>query len=419
MLNFALPILKDEVNMRDLILIEGVRAFYPKVYEMVRDEFGAFLKDSFEYALSTDKTSVRNRFLKLLAKSVEGLTEEEVYGVHFALQVLFPNIQEYGINVAMSFASSNGDDWAQQKRICASDYFRRYFNYGIPPVDIGDKEIEEFISSLGEADVRPVISRLETLCSRNRAGVLIQKLRMYEDKIAPRDAGILAIAISMKSDLIPESHPDDNIFGIGALPQAAFLLRELVERENEDARENLAKSIANYIQRLPFAYEFRDKIRKFRKERGSEEFVSVVSDQCEQDIAHILAVKLAQAAENQPLEDSHPLWQRSFYIAWSRGDLKSLRRYAHRRLENHPEDVGKFLSALMGVSNDKKEDYGHISIPEPDAEFKYLADILDPDEWMRLIRHSYPEPDGYNLPRAGQWFVQMYERKSEAANPNQ
>ena len=81
------------------------------------------------------------------------------------------------------------------------------------------------------------------------------------------------------------------------------------------------------------------------------------------------------------------------------------------RLENHPEDVGKFLSALMGVSNDKKEDYGPISIPEQDEEFKYLADILDPDEWMRLIRHSYPEPDGYNLPRAVEWFVQMYGRR--------
>jgi hypothetical protein len=144
---------------------------------------------------------------------------------------------------------------------------------------------------------------------------------------------------------------------------------------------------------------------------STSEFVAVVSDECEQEIARILAKKLSDAAESQPLEDSHPLWQRSFYIAWSRGDLKSLCQYAHRRSENHPEDVGKFLSALMGVSNDKKEDYGPISIPEPDSEFKYLADIIDPDEWMRLIRHNYPEPDGYNLPRAVQWFVQMYERR--------
>jgi len=411
MLNFALPILKDEVNMRDLILIEGVRAFYPKVYEMVRTEFGAFLKDSYEYALSTDKASVKTRFGKLLAKSVEGLTEEERDGAHFALQMLFPNIQEYGINVAMSFASSNSDDWAQKKRICASDYFRRYFNYGIPPVDISDREVEEFINSLGESDIKPMISGLETLCSRNRAGILIQKLRMYEGAIAPSDAGKLAIAISMKSDLIPESHPDDNIFGIGALPQAAFLLRELIGKEDAETRESVAKSVARNIERLPFAYEFRDKTRRFRKERGSEEFVAVVSDECEQEIARIFAEKLSRAAESQPLEDSHPLWKRSFYIEWKRGDLKSLSRYARHRLESHPEDVSRFLSALIGVSNDKKEDYGYVSIPEPDAEFDFLADILAPDEWVKFIRHSYPETNGYNLPRAVRWFVQMYERR--------
>lgn len=46
MLNFALPILKGEVNMLDLILIEGVRAFYPKVYETVRAEFRPFLNST-------------------------------------------------------------------------------------------------------------------------------------------------------------------------------------------------------------------------------------------------------------------------------------------------------------------------------------------------------------------------------------
>jgi hypothetical protein len=373
----------------------------------------SILKSMKWFGLSSDKASVRNRFGKLLGESVEGLTEEERDGVHFALQVLFPNIQEYGINVAMSFASSNSDDWAPKKRICASDYFRRYFNYGIPPVDVSDREVEEFISSLGEADVRPVISGLEKLCSRNRAGVLIQKLMMYEDKIEPRDAGVLAIAISMKSDLIPESHPDDNVIGIGALPQAAFLLRELIGKEIPTARENLAKSVAQNIERLPFAYEFRDKIRKFRKERGSEEFVAVVSDKCEKEIAHILAKKLSDAAESQPLEDSHPLWGRSFYIQWRRGDQESLRQYAHRRLESHPGDVGKFLSALLGVSNDAKEDYGHIPIQERDAEFDFLAAILAPDEWMKFIRYSYPEPNDHNLPRAARWFVQMYQLRGK------
>lgn len=415
MLNFALPILNGEVNMLDLVLIEGVRAFYPKVYETVRSEFGSFLKGSLEN-LWSDKAKVKNEFNRLLDESVIGLTEKEIYGVHFALQMLFPHIQEYGINVAMSFTSSNSNDWGRKRRICTSEYFLRYFNYGIPPNDISDREVEEFINGLGNPYIEQITNRLETFCSGNRAEILIQKLRMYEDKIAPKDAGILAIAISMKSDLIPESHPDDNVFGIGVLPQAAFLLRELIGKEIATARDNLALSVAKNIERLPFAYEFRDKIRKFRKERGSEEFVSVVSDECEQEIARIFAKKLLDAAESQSLEDSHPLWKRSFYIAWRWGDQASLRKYAKRRLENHPGDVGKFLSGLTGISNDPKANYGHAPIPEPDAEFDFLTDILSTDEWVKFINHSYPQIGINHLPPAVRWFVQMYERRGKESD---
>jgi predicted KAP-like P-loop ATPase len=419
MLNFVLPILKGEVYLLDLILIEGVRVFYPRVYETVRAEFGTFLKDSLEYAFSLDKEKKKVRFGKILAKSVRGFTEDERDGVHFALQMLFPNIQEYGINVAMPLTSSNSDEWEKKKRICTSRYFRRYFNYGIPPNDISDREIEEFINILSRSGVEELKDKLETFCSEDRAEILIQKLRMYQEKITSSGAGILAIAISMRGDLIPESHPDDNIFGIGTLPQAAFLLRELIDREIATARDNLAKSVAKNIDRLPFAYEFSRKIRKLRKEQGSEEFVSVVSDECEQEITRILADKLAEAAEIKPLEYSHPLWKRNFYIAWRWGNLESLRQYARRRLERHPEDVSNFLGALLGVSNDPKDDYGHIPIPEPDAEFKFLSDILDPDEWMKFIHQNYPKKNNDNLPRAVRWFVQMYDRFARISKDTQ
>jgi hypothetical protein len=365
MLNFALPILKDEANMLDLILIEGVRAFYPKVYETIRAEFGSFLKDSYDYLWSSDKASVKNRFRKLLGKSVEGLTEEEVYGVHFAIQVLFPNIEEYGIDVAKSYAKSDSRDWGAQKRICASKYFRRYFNYGIPPNDISDKEIERFINSLSEVDIEQVMGELGTLCEGGRTDILIHKLMMYQYKIQPNYAGKLVTALARRSDLIPESHPDDNVLRFGILAQAAILLGSLISSIEDTAiREYLTKDVAKSIERLPFAYEFRNKISSFEieKEQGSNTTVRTVSDECVQEIGRIFAEKLSRAAESQPLEDSHPLWKRKFYLEWSWYNLESLRRYAHRRLGNHPEDVAKFLSALTGINNDDKNDYGYISI---------------------------------------------------------
>jgi predicted KAP-like P-loop ATPase len=409
MLNFALPILKDEVNMLDLTLIEGVRAFFPKLYETIRAEFGVFLKDSLEYLLSIDKSHVKTRFGKLMGESLTGYTETERDGALFVLQVLFPNIREYGFTAAGHYVTHNDEDWEKRKRICASRYFRRYFNYGIPPNDISDKEVEQFIDSLGEADIEQLMNRLETLSADNRSDILIQKLTMYEDKVAPNCADKLAIAIARRSDLIRESHPDDNILGLGSLARAAFLLRQLISQVEDTARrENTAKDVAKHIERLPFAYEFQQIIRKFRKERGSEEFVEVVSSQCEREIGHIFAEKLARAAESKPLEDSYPQLKRSFYIAWRWCNQESLRQYAQRRLQEHPEDVSKFLSAVLGANNNKDSDF--IPIPEPDAEYQFLADIIHPDEMMNFIRRCYSATNTSNVPRAVRWFVQMYEK---------
>jgi hypothetical protein len=201
--------------------------------------------------------------------------------------------------------------------------------------------------------------RLGTFCSGNRVDTLIEKLRTYENKMASDDASKLAIAIARRSDLIPESRSDDNIFtyiGVGALSQAAYLLRNLINRiEDPSTREGVAKDVAKNIEGLPFAYEFRDRIRKFRKEEGSKEFVRVVSDECEKEIAHIFIEKLSQAVESQPIEDSHPQLTRTFYNAWKWDDQESLRQYARRRLEKRPEDVGKFLSALTGIGKDDQD----------------------------------------------------------------
>ncbi|WP_101845134.1 hypothetical protein [Halobacillus sp. Marseille-P3879] len=44
-LMFSLPILKDEANVVDLMLIEGIRVFLPPIYTLIKDNEDLFLKD--------------------------------------------------------------------------------------------------------------------------------------------------------------------------------------------------------------------------------------------------------------------------------------------------------------------------------------------------------------------------------------
>ena len=68
-LMFSLPILKGEVNPVDLMLIEGIRAFYPRLYESIRDNeklfVGTFSANSGSYH-DDDKNLIKTLIDKAL-----------------------------------------------------------------------------------------------------------------------------------------------------------------------------------------------------------------------------------------------------------------------------------------------------------------------------------------------------------------
>lgn len=413
MLNFALPILKGEVNVLDLILIEGVRAFYPKLYGVIRSEPNVFLKDSIEVLMSFNKEQWKDRFQEISKGLVEGLTTHEARDMYFVLQVLFPRIREYGITRADYYSRNDGEDLGKKKSIATSSYFYRYFNYGVPPDDVSDKEIKALLASLARAEIDQIMKDIDTLSSDNRAEVMIQKLRMHEDEIPSESAVKLALAIARRGELLPEGDPHSNIIGFGVLAQAAFHLRRLIERiEDAETREETAKAVETNIEQLPFAYEFVRKIRKLRKEHGSEEFIAVVSDQCEGEIGRIFAQKLAKMAESAPIEDMHPKMKRPFYSEWRWAAPESLQQYIRRRLQEHPEDVGKFLNAVLGLSN--QEGSNHVSIDNADVEYQIITGIIDPTEVMEAIERAFSKNLNSALPRIIEWFHHMHRQAAMA-----
>lgn len=159
-------------------------------------------------------------------------------------------------------------------------------------------------------------------------------------------------------------------------------------------------------------YEYLQKVRKVRKERGSEEFIAVVPDQCEREIGRIFAAKLAKTAESAPIEDIYQKMKRNLYIEWRWNDPESLRQCIRRRLQKQPEDVGKFLSAVLGLSD--KEDSNHVPIVNTNAEYQFITDIIDATEVIEAIERAFPKNLNFALPRAVGWFIHMHQQAAMA-----
>jgi hypothetical protein len=134
-LHFALTILKGETYTPDLLLVEGLRMFYPKLYDAIRHDSEPVLRTH-----SADKANADTG--KFIEAHTEGMTAAEKRAAANLVQALFPRTGSTII----------GSDWeaefARDQRIASSYYFPRYFTYGVSSSDVPDVALKSFIAAL-------------------------------------------------------------------------------------------------------------------------------------------------------------------------------------------------------------------------------------------------------------------------------
>ena len=106
-LYFSLRLLKGEVNPVDLMLIEGMRIYYPKLYETVRNNPEIFL------GLYINTDDVDEKINEITKKGFKGLDNVEIQSAEKLLKVLFPR---YNVN-QMGYGSIWEEKVAEEQRI--------------------------------------------------------------------------------------------------------------------------------------------------------------------------------------------------------------------------------------------------------------------------------------------------------------
>lgn len=419
-LTFALPVLIGETDIVDLILIEGVRIFYPELYGAIRinaDVFSPGVMDPVSLIRNTDTKALTEEVIK---KALEDYSDEDRKAASIVVQALFPGTGAMGLFRAGAYSPDLIEGRSTEKRIAAKEYFPRYFNYGVPSDDISDQDVERFLTRIPGPAVETLVEEFRQLSSDNRAHVLVEKLRNKEDALEPQTAAILALVVALSGNTFPYNHPNDRFFGLGTISQASALIRHLLHRiDDQSARESLAIELARRIDPLPFAYDYSSWMRKMKKTQYSDEMVSVVSEQTEQRIKEILAERIAAFAEVEPIETKYPHDAQQLYQLWAFTSKQSLRDHLLRRINAKPSDAAEFISAANGIdpngesSRDWREDFGW---------FGFICDLVPPTQILEALHSTYPELSSANeflesrsmnnKERAARWFQRMYNEKA-------
>jgi predicted KAP-like P-loop ATPase len=143
---FALPLLEEEAHPVDLLLMEGIRVFYPKLYLAIRDNAKLFLGGGRDSDQNTESAQ-RRRIADLLRESTPDITPEQCASLRRdLLESLFPRLGK------TRYGHDREADWAREQRVCSEQYFQRYFMYSVPPGDIGDLEVKSFLNGIASAN---------------------------------------------------------------------------------------------------------------------------------------------------------------------------------------------------------------------------------------------------------------------------
>jgi hypothetical protein len=365
---FALPLLEEEAHPVDVLLMEGVRVFYPKLYLVIRDNGALFLSGGRDSDQNTEGTQ-RRHLSDLIREAASDISAEQAASLRRdLLEGLFPRLGQ------TRYPDELESEWAREQRVCSEQYFQRYFTYCVPPGDIGDLEVKSFLSSIVSAGASKQDAALDAFARRGAFPRLIQKLQRAAPTITEDVACELALAIARSASLARGQHSRKSTLD-SPFSQAGHLIETLLMRISDlQTRDRIAQSIAQVAEPLTFGFECLRCLSRAADHAGQERVLSQEGDMA---MRSTLVDRTRSEAAQKPLHRAFGRAARELYWLWAQRSSAEVAGELQRLLEWDPGEVDALLDAYAGEASDATD-----GLPG-DAEFsgeayEALAKLIDP-----------------------------------------
>lgn len=250
---FAIPTIKDEVNLFDLVIIEAVRIFYPRLYDLIKTNKVSIIHGvdpTRENRLEEGIHSAYERFISLVDKL--SVDSEETSRMNLIVKQIFPQL---GSN---RLTRDDNDGLRKHKRIGSEFHFDRYFHYGLRYEEIPDTDIIAILHLAGEIQPLEVETKIRLMLMNNQfASEFVAKIRANIESLNSNGARNFALALSRVSDKLAQSENQN----LGYYAPYAFaedlvfnILGKIENRDHrlETARLILQNSLSPYFARGVF-----------------------------------------------------------------------------------------------------------------------------------------------------------------------
>lgn len=208
-LSFSFEMIKDDVNLVDLISIVTIQVFLPDLYRQIRENKGLFIETiDFYWNIEYKKDEMKKKYDEIIASST---IQEKMDDL---LKRIFPRIEE-----VLGGTSYSGFErtWRKQKRICSPEFFDNYFRLSLSKGDLSSQIIKEAIyeKSINEDEFR-IFAR--SLINDNRIYRFLEKILDIVEEVPIENIRTITSVLLDLGDSIPEK------LDILGLPDSGFRL---------------------------------------------------------------------------------------------------------------------------------------------------------------------------------------------------
>lgn len=366
-LQFALGILRDEIRYIDLMLLEGIRTFYPQLYLALRDRKTLLLKGEKGFDVSV-----------FIRENLPTSTNEEVTGLTRIIRGLFPR-------TGNSIHPADWDlQWSKQQRVCATHYFDRYFSYAIRANDVSDYALDQLLN-LESVDDKGYLESLRSLLYPKNAHVFISKLRDREKELSPNAARRISIALAAISKSLPTSTSVLDAMSRPLVQAAAFASRAL-SCVPEVERLDLAKQVIEASENPMFIPAC-----ILMMSTGNEGEPRILTPEQEAEMrrfgAETLVGKLEQLGEPFVQVATEDISNVMNAVQWGLGH-ESARQYATKWVEVQPRSAARLIRAYKGKGMSLET-----GLPVESPFFRQMYDgivaLVDADTLIRALTAVY------------------------------
>ena len=340
----TLPLLQEKVNINDLLLLEGIRIYYPKLYSLIKNNKELFIDTNLNRYSWNIGVSVDNPINKFLTKEYP----EEVGDARYLIDRLFPRL-----NSAVQYSANQEWIWEENKNICSNKFFDRYLVYAEPTIKENEFEIRTFIKFLKDEGNNPAQNNkvIDNICAEiikvntdQQLDRFVSQLRQYIDKVPEEHLRDLAIAICRIGYLFDDPIYIDYL--TTTFQRAAILVSRLISNiPVQEEKVNTFKTIIKDGQSAELAFLCYDfAFNNIHEDNIIEQFNK---DELYEIRKEMVERILNYWSITNPLYKTVPRYACSMLLTWSEHGLKeNLEKQMIESFRDNPQNAIEFLKCI-------------------------------------------------------------------------